>query len=271
VSACHAEKALVVRDVIRRKPLGKLVSAGSVLALISQDDTRVVATGRGRLERFDVRTAKREQLLPFDPYTLDARALGNHRMLIATTRTVEIVKLGGQATTEKSVDCVGRRIASLGDERALVASHDASRNLTLTRVDLAKGTAAPTATWPLEIWSLIAMASWSEVPLIPLSDGTLARADPKTLKPSGTLSAPRAAGPGVMLPDGKTWLVARYADKAVLDMFDLPSARSRGSFVVPGARNVISAIAYSPGGRVVVGDASGWVVSIEASVIVGGR
>jgi hypothetical protein len=112
---------------------------------------------------------------------------------------------------------------------------------------------------------------WERDLLIALDDGSLVRVDPKTLAPERKLpkSATRVAGPEVRLSGGRTWVVARYTDRAVLDVFDLETRERQRTVDVPGAKGQISALAVTATDRVIVGDHTGWMASIDSRLLLG--
>jgi hypothetical protein len=232
---------------------------------------RVISTGRGAVERFDLATGRGTRHSNLDPYTVGARYLGKDTFLAKTTAFVEVVEIGEQTKTLRSVETRGHCLERLDGDLVAIAEFDAHGQMTLVVGDMAKEKVVVTVPWGLARFSAQAMA-WSCGALwIALKDGTAMRADAKTWRPSGEVIAKGGTGPGVVLPDGRTWVVARFTDRPVLDVHDLSSGKRIATYDGPSCTYAISAIAYSPSGRVIVGDTSGAVVSIDVVAVVPGQ
>jgi hypothetical protein len=263
VTATYHEKNMVVRDVTRKAPLGKLAGAGQVLVLLVDDRGRVVSTGRGALERFDVSTGKREVLSQMDPYTLWAELLPDGALLQMTTAFLELTSVAANAKLERQIELDGSHFWRLDRRRVIVAGATARGQLTLALVDLHTGKIKGQAEWPIVEGGLAGTVVDGQL-VLALDDGSIARVARTTLRPESALprAVKRLAGPAVRTSDGRAWIVARWADRAVLDIRDAATLTLRTTVVIPGAQGGITAITATSGGRVVVGDNTGRVVSI---------
>lgn len=273
VTGSYHERNLVIRDAEKRTPLGKLVGAGKVMALLPDRSGRLVSTGRGQLERFELATGKGEVLNRRDPYTLQAQLLPDGRMLSLTTATLELTSLKSEPKVERSIDIEGSRFWRLDDQRVIVGQARAQENLRLALVSVATGKIGPWAEWPIPA---LAGAVFEGVLLLALEDGSLAAANEKTLAPACAIAkgVKGCGGADVLLPDRRTWLVSRTEQgRGVLDVFDLEARAKRSTYAIPVDAKappvvVMGICATTDGARVVIGDTCGRVLSIATTAIV---
>jgi hypothetical protein len=269
VSSSWHEKSLLVRDATRLRPLGKLAGAGRAIVLLADRKGRLVSTGRGALERFNVDTGAREVLQKRDPYTVFAEILDDGDLLAMTTAFLEVVRLAPNAPVKRSVEIDGAAFWRRGTSEVVVAGSTPKGRFTLARVDLARGKITTRSEWPIHQNVVGPAGFWGRDLLIALDDGSVVGVHPKTLAPDRALprKAKQVAGPGARLLDGRTWIVARYTTRAVLDVFDAETRERKRTVEVPGAKGPITALAATAGGRLVVGDHTGWMASLATRLL----
>lgn len=265
VTASYHEKNLVVRDVGRRAPLGKLVGKGGVSLLFADARGNVVASGKSGLDGYDVRSGAREELARMNPHLCQVELEPDGKVFALSTAFLERLALTPGAPSKEVLEIDGARFVRDG-KRVFVLGMSPRGKLTLARVELAgsKGSVKVRREWTIQTLTDPAVALRDGRLALALDDGTLAFANVETLAPIGKVTGKYVVGPGVLA--GEAWFVARHTDAPVLDVYLAGATRRTKTVPVPGMRGVITAVARA-GDRLVLGDNAGRITSWSVSSI----